>query len=128
MPFVAVGQVVMAALQLHATHKGVQLNGCLALYWLCHRHPQLRTELQRDPSMHATATAAAEVAPRLKLDDGYRDLLDWLKPRLGQLFGAGWCPGLLEVSSSVIMNVFWVSRLVRMILLNTFGRLSNNQV
>ena len=71
---------VLGAMRRHPKGELVQWFGCGALHGLCAKFAELRTALQRDPSVYATVRAAAEVRPSLETRDWYPELCVWLQP------------------------------------------------
>ena len=75
-------EAVTAALRRHPTDGLVQWHGCWTLQLLCKRFPELRGQLQRDPTV-LTTVQAAPGAVRLEKCNWYRELCGWLQLCLG---------------------------------------------
>jgi len=80
LPPEATAHALLEFLTRHPEDEGAQGEGCDVLYKLCACFPELRTALQRDPSVYATVRAAAKVYPDLEECDFYKELCVWLQP------------------------------------------------
>ena len=78
-----VAHALLGFLRRHPRDGWFQNRGCEALHRLCEKFPELRTALQRDPSVYATVRAAAKADPSLETTHRFwytKELCVWLQP------------------------------------------------